>query len=94
MKALHNNPISRLIRCIMSKPKVEPCSLRNELFISGVTRTHMFRKLNIQDQIISLAKLINLFERDYGYKPEKPVQVLTSLNNRLNSQILKSIQAR
>ncbi|MBL7863988.1 MAG: hypothetical protein JNK10_03875 [Cyclobacteriaceae bacterium] len=94
MKALSNNFLSRFIKCVISDRKEMPCSLRNELFISGLTRTHLFRRQAIQDQIISLAKLINLFERDFGYKPERPVQVLTTLNERLNMEIDGGVKKR
>lgn len=66
-------------------------SLRNELFIAGVTRTGVFTRMTLQDQIISLSRLVEMFQRDYGYMPQRPVKVLTQLNDKLNRKILNGL---
>ncbi len=71
-----------------------PCSMRNELFISGMTKTHVFRKQTIQDQIVSLSKLVSMFEQDYGYMPKHPTKVLVQLNQKLNRDILVSMNLK
>ena len=79
--------IGQVVKNVTPARKEMTSSQKNELFIAGMTRTNIFSKMSIQDQIISLSKMIGMFERDYGYMPQRPSQVLTKLNNQLNSRV-------
>ncbi len=64
-------------------------SLRKQQFIMDITTTQAFSKMNTQDKITSLAKLIFLFQSDYGHSPKLLEKKLVRLNTDLRKQVVK-----
>jgi hypothetical protein len=66
--------------------------LRKELFLINILYTDIFSKMPIQNKVISLAKMISLFKKDYGYTPKLMMRALNRLNRRLNEQVAKQAE--
>ena len=63
--------------------KEEQETRRKEAFISSVMRTRAFSKLSLQDQLLSLGKLITVFRTDHGFTPKSLQRSLEILNAKL-----------
>ncbi|MEK6783388.1 MAG: hypothetical protein AABY93_16925 [Bacteroidota bacterium] len=59
-------------------------------FIVGIISSHIFSKMTLQDKISSIAKLILIFECDFGFVPEKLERTLVRLNQKLNIEVLRT----
>ena len=64
-------------------------SVRKQRFILDITTTQAFSKMNTQDKITSLAKLIFLFQTDHGHSPKLLEKKLIALNSDLKRQMVK-----
>ena len=66
---------------------------KRQRFIRDIATTQAFSKMNNQDKITSLAKLIFLYECDYGPAPRCLEQMLLGLNSDLKRKVLKDWSA-
>ena len=67
---------------------------RREAFLTGVCSTTIFSRMPCQDKITSLAKLIGVFYRDYGYIPQPLEKLLVEHNIDFHSQLYAKFVAK
>lgn len=63
-------------------------TLRMEVFLNNVVTSHSFAKLTLQEKLLSLGRLIQLFHQDYGFTPKTMDKLVRSLNKKLDKQML------
>jgi len=63
--------------------------LRLKVFINRVVKTQVFPRMDVQDQLHSLSKLISLFEADYGVKPRSFKRIFHELNDKARCDMRK-----
>jgi hypothetical protein len=59
-----------------------------EVFLNNVVTSQCFAKMSLQEKLLSLGKLIELFHKDYGFTPKALERLVKSLNNKLNKEML------
>lgn len=64
-------------------------TLRMEVFMNNVVTSHAFAKLTIQEKLLSLGRLIELFQNDFGFTPKSMDNLVRSLNKKLNKEMLR-----
>jgi hypothetical protein len=69
------------------KPKKNMKMLRMQVYLLNVVRSHAFSKLTLQDKISSLARLIDLFQNDFGFTPKELHKMIKSLNQKLDKEV-------
>ena len=80
--------ISRLKFQFLDPEKREE-AVRKSLLLSLIT-TEAFSAMSLQDKILSLARIISIFQNDFGFAPKRFEQLLLRLNRKLNHQIIKT----
>lgn len=63
-------------------------TLRMEVFLNNVVTSQCFAKMSLQEKLLSLGKLIELFHKDYGFTPKALENLVKSLNRKLNKEML------
>ncbi len=80
--------ILNLKRKLFRNPVVE--ALHQELFVVNVLCTRVFTRMTLPNQIMSLAKLIVVFRRDYGRSPRRLMKVLFKMNKEMNDTVIRN----
>jgi hypothetical protein len=63
---------------------------KRERFVVSIITTRAFSKMTLQDKLLSLGKLIAIFNSDNGYTPRLLEQKLEALNSELNHHTIKT----
>lgn len=61
--------------------------LRMQVFLLNVVKSHAFAKLTLQDKLSSLARLIDIFQHDFGFTPKELREMIKSLKERLDEEM-------
>lgn len=61
--------------------------LRMQVYLLNVVRSNAFSKLTLQDQLSSLARLIDIFQADFGFTPHELGKLLKKLNRKLDKEM-------
>jgi hypothetical protein len=62
-------------------------SLRMQVYLLNVVRSHAFSKLTLQDKLTSIARLIDIFQKDFGFTPNELQETIKSLKERLDKEM-------
>jgi hypothetical protein len=61
--------------------------LRMQVYLLNVVKSHAFAKLTLQDKLSSLARLIDIFQHDFGFTPKELGKLIKTLNQRLDEEM-------
>jgi hypothetical protein len=63
-----------------------------ELQLLDIIRTGMFGRMTLQEKIMTVARLVSIFEADFQTVPERLNRKLIKLNRELQQSIIKTLQ--
>jgi len=72
--------------------KEETTATKQRRLLRSALKVRSFSMMKIQEKIILVARLIDLFQKDYGFVPEELERVLVGLNRDLDKVISKSFE--
>lgn len=64
---------------------------RSQRFLTSIITTRIFSKMSIPEKLTSIAKLIDLLQRDHGVASKELEETLLSLSKDLRHQELNSL---
>ena len=63
--------------------------LRMQVYLMNIFKSDTFLQLTLPDKVSSIARIIDIFQRDFGFTPQELQKMVSSLKKRLDSNVAK-----
>ena len=79
----------KMIAAVFSKrrSKRDMKVLRMQVYLMNIFKSEAFLQLTLQDKLSSIARIIDIFQRDFGFTPKELHRMIGSLKKRLDTDV-------